>query len=144
MRSNGRVADGPTVFPVLTAAQNAVQLRSRLESLLNVPQRVRLRGFLRLGLAGQRFEQPSPPSNAMNTLSLLNGLRFVDSFFPSGGYAFSSGLEASVQGGAVRNAEELSTDEVRGGATGTGLRYVLIVSLAGTVVALAAIWVWVI
>ena len=35
----------------------------------------------------------------MNTFSLLNGLRFVDSFFPSGGYAFSSGLEAAVQGG---------------------------------------------
>ncbi len=58
MRSDGRVADGPTVFLVLTAAENAAQLRSRLESLLNVPQRVRLRGFLRLGLAGQRFEQP--------------------------------------------------------------------------------------
>jgi urease accessory protein len=44
----------------------------------------------------------------MNTLALLNGLRFVDSFFPSGGYAFSSGLEAAVQGGAVgmRRAEE--------------------------------------
>ena len=30
----------------------------------------------------------------MNTRSLLTGLRFVDSFFPSGGYAYSSGLEA--------------------------------------------------
>jgi urease accessory protein len=44
----------------------------------------------------------------MNTLSLLTGLRFVDSFLPSGGYAFSSGLEAAVQGGAVRSAGELS------------------------------------
>ncbi|NOS81827.1 MAG: urease accessory protein UreF, partial [Nitrospira sp.] len=44
----------------------------------------------------------------MDTSSLLKGLRFVDSFFPSGGYAYSSGLEAAVQGGAVRNAEELS------------------------------------
>lgn len=54
----------------------------------------------------------------MNTVSLLNGLRFVDSFFPSGGYAFSSGLEAAVQGGAVRNAEDLShyvEDFLRGG-----------------------------
>ena len=42
--------------------------------------------------------------DSMDTLSLLNGLRFVDSFFPSGGYAFSSGLEAAVQGGAIRNA----------------------------------------
>ena len=43
----------------------------------------------------------------MNTLSLLNGLRFVDSFFPSGGFAFSSGLEAAVKDGAVRDAKEL-------------------------------------
>ena len=26
----------------------------------------------------------------MNTMSLLTGLRFIDSFFPSGGYAYSS------------------------------------------------------
>ena len=44
----------------------------------------------------------------MNTLSLLNGLRFVDSFFPSGGFAFSSGLEAAVQDGAVRNGDDLA------------------------------------
>src|SRR4029077_13655675 len=54
----------------------------------------------------------------MKTISLLSGLRFIDSFFPSGGYAFSSGLEAAVQGGAVRNAEDLSRyveDFLRGG-----------------------------
>ncbi|HEX9742427.1 MAG TPA: urease accessory UreF family protein [Nitrospiraceae bacterium] len=45
----------------------------------------------------------------MNTLSLVQGLRFVDSFFPSGGFAYSSGLEAAVQGGAVCNADDLST-----------------------------------
>jgi len=44
----------------------------------------------------------------MNTLSLIQGLRFVDSFFPSGGFAYSSGLEAAVQGGTVRNADDLS------------------------------------
>ena len=44
----------------------------------------------------------------MDTLSLLHGLRFIDSFFPSGGYAFSSGLEAAVQDGQIRNAEDLS------------------------------------
>lgn len=44
----------------------------------------------------------------MNTLSLIMGLRFIDSFFPSGGFAYSSGLEAAVQGGAVRNSDELS------------------------------------
>jgi urease accessory protein len=42
----------------------------------------------------------------VNSFGLLHGLRFVDSFFPSGGYAYSSGLEAAVQEGAVRDAEE--------------------------------------
>jgi urease accessory protein len=45
----------------------------------------------------------------MHTLALLRGLRFIDSFFPSGGYAFSSGLEAAVQDGAVQSAEGLSS-----------------------------------
>jgi urease accessory protein len=44
----------------------------------------------------------------VKTLALLQGLRFVDSFFPSGGYAFSSGLETAVAEGAVRDAEGLS------------------------------------
>ena len=44
----------------------------------------------------------------MNTLALLNGLRFIDSFFPSGGFAYSSGLEAAVKDGAVRNGKELA------------------------------------
>jgi urease accessory protein len=54
----------------------------------------------------------------MDALILLHGLRFIDSFFPSGGFAFSSGLEAAVQDGAVRNAEDLSryvTDLLWGG-----------------------------
>jgi urease accessory protein len=54
----------------------------------------------------------------MNALGLLHGLRFIDSFFPSGGYAYSSGLEAAVQEGAVRNAkdfEEYVEDTLRGG-----------------------------
>jgi urease accessory protein len=66
----------------------------------------------------------------MNTLSLLTGLRFVDSFFPSGGYAFSSGLEAAVQGGAVRNAEELSRYVVESLTTGIGEREAVVVGLA--------------
>jgi urease accessory protein len=66
----------------------------------------------------------------MNTLSLLKGLRFVDSFFPSGGYAFSSGLEAAVQGGAVRNAEELSRFVVESLTTGIGEREAVVVGLA--------------
>ena len=54
----------------------------------------------------------------MNTLSLLQGLRFVDSFFPSGGYAYSSGLEAAVQAGAIKDGDGLSRyveDMLRGG-----------------------------
>jgi urease accessory protein len=43
----------------------------------------------------------------LNTLSLLRGIRFIDSLFPSGGYAFSSGLEAAVQEGAVTDAASL-------------------------------------
>jgi urease accessory protein len=66
----------------------------------------------------------------MNTRSLLTGLRFVDSFFPSGGYAFSSGLEAAVQGGAVQNAEELSRYVVELLTTGMGEREAVAVGLA--------------
>ena len=65
----------------------------------------------------------------MNTLALLKGLRFVDSFFPSGGYAFSSGLEAAVQGGAVRNAEELSRYVVESLTAGMGEREAVAVGL---------------
>lgn len=66
----------------------------------------------------------------MNTRSLLNGLRYVDSFFPAGGYAFSSGLEAAVQGGAVRNVEELSRFVVESLTTGIGEREAVAVGLA--------------
>ena len=45
----------------------------------------------------------------MKTASLLKGLRFVDSFFPSGGFAFSSGLEAAVKDNAVRDGKEFKT-----------------------------------
>lgn len=44
----------------------------------------------------------------MQTRALLRGLRFIDSFFPSGSYGFSSGLEAAVQAGGVRNGAELA------------------------------------
>ncbi len=66
----------------------------------------------------------------MDTLGLLRGFRFIDSFFPSGGYAFSSGLEAAVQGGAVRNAEELSRFVVESLTTGIGEREAVAVGLA--------------
>lgn len=66
----------------------------------------------------------------MNQLALIQGLRFVDSFFPSGGFAYSSGLEAAVQGGAVRNAEDFSRyveDMLR---NGMGRREAVAVGLA--------------
>lgn len=44
----------------------------------------------------------------METLALVNGLRFIDSFFPTGGYAYSSGLEAAVQAGLVRTSGDLT------------------------------------
>lgn len=44
----------------------------------------------------------------MNTSSLLQGLRVIDSFFPSGGFGFSFGLEAAVQGGMVRTGTDLN------------------------------------
>jgi len=66
----------------------------------------------------------------MNTRSLLTGLRFVDSFFPSGGYAFSSGLEAAVQGGAVKNSEELSRFVQESLTIGIGEREGVAVGLA--------------
>ena len=59
-----------------------------------------------------------PASVSMKTPALLEGLRFIDTFFPSGGYAFSSGLEAAVQGGAVKNSHQLARygeDWLRGG-----------------------------
>ncbi len=54
----------------------------------------------------------------MKTPALLEGLRFVDTFFPSGGYAFSSGLEAAIQGGAVKTSDQFARyieDLLRGG-----------------------------
>lgn len=56
------------------------------------------------------------PSCNMNAPALLEGLRFVDTFFPSGG--LSSGLEAAVQGGAVKTSDQLAKyveDLLRGG-----------------------------
>jgi urease accessory protein len=66
----------------------------------------------------------------MNTLSLLSGLRFVDSFFPSGGFAFSSGLEAAVQGGLVKNSDDLSRFVVESLTGGMGEREAVAVGLA--------------
>ena len=43
----------------------------------------------------------------MDTRLLLQGFRYIDTFFPSGGFAFSSGLETAVQEGNVRTTEDL-------------------------------------
>ncbi|MGH7148058.1 MAG: urease accessory protein UreF [Nitrospiraceae bacterium] len=66
----------------------------------------------------------------MDTLSLLTGLRFVDSFFPSGGYAFSSGLEAAVQGGLVKSSDDLSRFVAELLTSGIGEREAVAVGLA--------------
>jgi urease accessory protein len=66
----------------------------------------------------------------MDTLNLLRGLRYVDSFFPSGGYAYSTGLEAAVHDGAIRDIKEFEryvTDILR---AGVGTREAVAVSLA--------------
>ena len=71
----------------------------------------------------------------MNTIALVQGLRFVDSFFPAGGYAFSSGLEAAVQTGAVRNSDELAAyveDLLRGGMSRREAVAAWVASRAGT------------
>lgn len=70
----------------------------------------------------------------MNTLSLVHGLRFVDSFFPSGGYAFSSGLEAAMQGGAVKDSDQLGRyveDLLRGGMSRREVLAVKVANRAG-------------
>ena len=66
----------------------------------------------------------------METRALLEGLRFTDTFFPAGGYAFSSGLEAAIQGGAVKDSEQLARyveDLLRGGMS---RREVVVVKVA--------------
>lgn len=66
----------------------------------------------------------------MNTISFLNGLRFIDSFFPSGGYAFSSGLEAAVQGGLIKSAQDLSCFVIESLTMGIGEREAVAAGLA--------------
>ena len=44
----------------------------------------------------------------MDTRSLLQGFRYIDTFFPSGGFAYSSGLETAVQEGNVQTSEDLN------------------------------------
>ncbi|MHB1207703.1 MAG: hypothetical protein ACYCZX_19220 [Rhodospirillaceae bacterium] len=46
-----------------------------------------------------------------------------------------------LEQGKARDPESLTTDEVRQGVTGFGVRYVLFISTAAALVALAAAWV---
>ena len=78
----------------------------------------------------------------MNTRSLLEGLRFADTFFPSGGYAFSSGLEAAVQGGAVKDSDQLARyveDLLRGGMSRREALAVKLANRAGSAGQLGAV-----
>ena len=71
----------------------------------------------------------------MEILSLLSGLRFVDTLFPSGGYAFSSGLEAAVQGGAIKDSAQLARyveDLLGGGMSRREAVAACVASRAGT------------
>ena len=43
----------------------------------------------------------------MDDLSFLQGISFVDSFFPSGGYAHSFGIETAVHQGVIKNGKDL-------------------------------------
>ena len=50
--------------------------------------------------------------------------------------------EATVPTDQVKYPEDLSTDEVRQGVTGHGVRYVLGVSLAAALIGLALAWIY--
>ncbi len=66
----------------------------------------------------------------MNTSALLQGFRFIDNFFPSGGYAFSFGLEAAVDARAVCTPEDLREYVVDLLRSGLGNRDAVAVGLA--------------
>jgi len=44
----------------------------------------------------------------------------------------------------VKDPEDLSTDEIRQGATGNGVRYVLAISLGAALIGLGLVWVFVV
>jgi hypothetical protein len=50
---------------------------------------------------------------------------------------------ASAPTEVLRDSDSLTTDELRGGTTGNHVRYILIFSLAGALIALGAAWFWV-
>lgn len=50
----------------------------------------------------------SIPTLTMDIRSFLSGFRYLDTLFPSGGFAYSSGLETAVQEGRVQTSEDLN------------------------------------
>ena len=66
----------------------------------------------------------------METSALLRGLPFVDSFFPSGGYAYSYGLESACQDGALTNGAEVKDYIIQLVRYGTGASDAIAVAVA--------------
>ena len=65
------------------------------------------------GMADKRMGMPPgvdgcSDTTPMNIQALLHGFRYLDTLFPSGGFAFSSGLETAVQEGSVHTSEDLN------------------------------------
>ena len=69
--------------------------------------------------------------------------RYMD-ISPERAHSTHTAAEATLPTDHPKQPEELSTNEVRGGETGHGVRYVLAISLSAALIALGLAWVYVI
>lgn len=58
-------------------------------------------------VAGRDNPTAGDTATALDSVTLLSAIRFADSAFPTGGFAFSSGLESSYLDGHVRDEDTL-------------------------------------
>jgi urease accessory protein len=58
-------------------------------------------------LSNTESDQAGAVATTINTVDMLSAIRFADSAFPTGGFAFSSGLEAAFLDGYVGNEAAL-------------------------------------